>query len=379
MHILHVVNVDKENYYLRNLAEYSDPEKVEYSFVTLADDGCDFVADLRANGWEAWGLSLIGRKNLPKAYREIKKIFVERKPDIVHVHLFEPSLIGLRAAKKLGIKTVLTRHHSDALHKLPFSLKRKFYLSLENYISRNSDHIIAPSRTVREYLVEHEGVPPEKVSIIPYGQTTERFDAVTPEKIESVRKELGMGEGLNLVNVSRLYHRKGHKDLLAAFAKLRYEDGIDATLYLVGDGDVPFETEVRELAKSLGIADSVKFLLWRDDALAVVAAADIVVHPSLEDALSSAVIEALMLEKPIVATDISGVRDSLDDGKYGKIVPPSDPDALRLAVLEVINSLNSARRTASEGRKFLLDYMDARRVGKEHESLYYNLLRSGNE
>lgn len=368
--VLHVVNVDKQNYYLSNLKEYSDPARVEHSFVTLAAADCDFVRDFESKGWNVSGLDLMKRSDYPRAYRALKRVMRETKADIVHAHLFDPSLLGLTAAKRLGLKTVLTRHHSDAIHELASPLKRRFYLSLENYISRKSDHIIAPSRAVRHFLVEREGVPDEKVTIIPYGQTTERFDAVTPEKIAAVREELGMGKRLALVNVSRLFHRKGHKYLFEAFADLT-KDGLDADLYLVGDGE---ERPLLEtLADKLGIRKRTHFLDWRDDALAIVAASDIVAHPSLEDALSSAVIEAVMLEKPIVATDISGVRDSLDNGKFGVIVKPADSGAMKEGLSRVIVKLDEARRRAELGRKYLLDYMDSERVADQTLEIYESL------
>lgn len=301
----------------------------------------------------------------------LSRLLREIDPDIVHTHLFDPSLIGLTVAKRQQRKTVLTRHHSDALHELSSPIKRRFYLGLENYISGRADHIIAPSRMVRECLVDREGVSADKVSVIPYGQTTERFDAITPEKVSAIRDELGMGSQLSMVCVSRLFHRKGHKYLFEAFAKLK-GDELKARLYLVGDGN--YRAELEALAASLGILDDIAFLGWRDDALAIVAASDLVVHPSLEDALSSAVIEALMLERPIVATDISGVRDSLADGKFGKIVAPADADAFRKGIDEVLADIESARKAASSGRKYLLEYMDAGRVARCYADVYRSLL-----
>lgn len=365
--VLHIVDVDKQNYYLANLAEYSDPAKVEYSFVTFAPDNSDFVRDFKERGLKVTSLNCVGRSSYPKAYRMLRKLLREDKPDVVHTHLFDPSLIGLTAAKRSGLKTVLTRHHSDAIHELPSPLKRRFYLSLENYVSRKSDHIIAPSRMVRDFLVDVEGVPERKVSVIPYGQTTERYDAVTAEKIKAVRNELGMEKNLTLVFVSRLYHRKGHKYLFQAFADL-VKDGLNADLYLVGDGDE--QPVLEKMTAELGIADRVHFLGWRDDALTIIAASDIVVHPSLEDALSSAVIESLMLEKPVIATDISGVRDSLDDGKYGKIVKPADAEAFRSGIKETIENLAVARQAAVDGRQYLLKYMDSKRVADQTISIY---------
>jgi glycosyltransferase involved in cell wall biosynthesis len=367
--ILHIVSVDKENYYLNNLVDHSDKDQVEYRFITLASHS-DFAQSLEQRGCVVHCLDSLGRKNVPRAAKSISKILKEENPAVVHTHLFDPSLIGLTVAKRQGRKTVTTRHHSDAIHEISSAAKRRFYLALENYISRKSDHIIAPSRMVRDYLVDKEGVPNEKVSVIPYGQTTDRFDAVTPEKIEAVKKEFGMTKNLALVFVSRLFHRKGHVFLFEAFAGL-VREGLDATLYLVGDGD---KGPLEQAAAKFGISDRVVFAGWRDDALVIMAAADVVVHPSLEDALSSAVIESVMLERPIVATDISGVRDSLDDGKYGTIVAPANAAAFRDGLKSVLTDLESARQKAKAGRKYLLDYMDAKRVADEHIDLYKRLV-----
>ena len=370
LNVVHVLSVDKDNYYLNNLVDYSDKDSVEYTFITLAPY-CEFAESLGRRGRRVYCLDALGKKNFPRAAKAIGKILRDENPDIVHTHLFDPSLIGLTVAKWQRRKTVLTRHHSDAIHELPSGPKRKFYLALENYISRKSDHIIAPSRMVRHYLVDREGVPESKVTIIPYGQTTERFDAVTLEKVDAVRNELGMGKGLAFVFVSRLFHRKGHVYLFEAFGKL-VKEGLDATLYLVGDGDDP--QPYKQAAERFGIADKTVFLGWRDDALAIMAAADVIVHPSLEDALSSAVIESVMLEKPIIATDISGVRDSLDDGKYGTIVAPADAQAFRRGIEEVLGNFESARLKAKQGREYLLNYMDARRVSQAYFDIYQKVL-----
>lgn len=369
--VLHVASLDKPNYYLANLAEYSDPAQVEHSFVTLADPGNEFTPDMRERGLASWDVGETTRRSFPRAFRALGKVIDTASPDIVHTHLFDPSLLGLTAAWFKRRPTVLTRHHSDALHLLEPLPKRKFYLALESYISRMSDHIIAPSRMVRDILVDREGVPGEKVSVIPYGQTSERYDAVTPEDASRVRTELGIGHRTVLVCTSRLFHRKGHMYLFKAFADMK-KNGFEADLLLVGSGD--YQSALEAECARLNISDDVHFLGWRDDALAVIAAADIVVHPSLEDALSSAVIEAVMLERPIVATDISGVRDSLDDGRYGEIVRPADADSMREGIERVHVNMEAARERAAAGRRYLLEYMDAARVAAEYTKLYSRLV-----
>jgi glycosyltransferase involved in cell wall biosynthesis len=143
-------------------------------------------------------------------------------------------------------------------------------------------------------------------------------------------------------------------------------------LYLVGTG--PQQQELEEMAVKEGVDHRVRFLGWRNDALCIMAAADMIVHPSLEDALSSAVIEAVMLQKPVVASDISGVRDTLGNGQYGIIVPPADDEALEKGIRQLIANMVMAKRNAADGKRYLLEYMGAKRVADSYTELYIKLL-----
>lgn len=368
--VLHILEVEKDAFYFSNLVDCSDSSEVEFTFANFAAD-CDFSRSIEKRGLRIFSLGKFQKLKFIQHFNQLNAIMNEVSPDIIHTHLFDPTTIGLWAAKRKGLKTVLTRHHSDAAHMLPSKLKRSFYLWLDRQNNSRADHIIAPSKMVRECVVDREGTPAEKVSILPYGQTSARFDAVTSEIVEQKRAELGMDKQLSLLCVSRLFHRKGHQYLFDAFAAL-IKNGLSAKLYLVGTGD--FRSTLESMVKDLGITDKVEFLGWRDDGLQIIAAADIIVHPSLEDALSQSLIESLMLSKPIVATDISGASDTLDGGKYGKLVRPADAEGLRCALDETIQNLESAKDVASRGKKYLLKYMSAKRVADEYLKIYKNVL-----
>jgi glycosyltransferase involved in cell wall biosynthesis len=368
--VLHILDVEKEAFYFSNLADYTNPTEAEYSFITFAPEG-DFTASIRQRGLRVYALGAVRKSQLPNAARKIWSILKEENPDIVHAHLLNPAIIGLNLAKLQKRKTVLTRHHSDAIHLLPSRLKRSFYLTLEFNNNRRADHIIAPSRMVRECVVAWEGTPADKVSVIPYGQSGARFAAITPEIAAAKRAELSMDKQLSLVCVSRLFHRKGHEYLFSALAPL-LKEGLAVKLYLAGGGE--HEKTLKALVERLGIVDNIEFLGWRKDVLEIIAASDIVVHPSLEDALSQSLIESLMLSKPIVATDISGAADTLGDGQYGRLVPPANAAAIETALREIIGDLPRARETARRGRAYLLDYMDAGRVAREYLKIYTKVL-----
>jgi len=368
--VLHVLDVEKEAHYFNDLVDLTDRNEVEFSFATFSGEG-PFAESMRARGVRVYVLDAPSRSSLPRAAMGLWKILKAEDPDLVHTHLFNPTAVGLLLARMQKRKAVVTRHHSDALHRISNPIKRGFYLAIERLINRNAAHIIAPSQMVGKCIVEWEKTPAEKVSVLPYGQTSKRFDAVTKDVADAKRTELGMDKQLSLLCISRLYHLKGHKYLFDALAPLLH-NGLEAKLYLLGSGDHRLVLE--EYASQLGIRDKVEFLGFREDGLAITSAADIVVHPSLEDALSQALIESLMLGRPIVATDISGAADTLDGGKYGRIVPPADAASFRSALEDVIADLEEARRRAELGRLYILDYMDAKRVAGEYQKIYRMVL-----
>ncbi len=365
---MHVTSVQTSNYYLNNLARHIPAEDVRLFAVTLAGAG-EFCTELEAMGVPCWALNASNRASYPRVILRLAQILRREAIDILHLHLFEPTLLGLLAAALVGRPTIVTRHHSDAIHRLPAGPRKAAYLALEGWISRRARHIIAPSRRVREILTEVEGVSPAKVSVIPYGQTTDRFDRVRSEAPLAIRRELGAGKPY-LVCVSRLHEEKGHPFLLEAFSRLR-RDFPEATLDLVGTG--PEQGSLTALIQRAGLGESVRLLGWRDDALRIMWSADLIVHPSLHEALPSAVIEAVMLGRPLVATDVSGVRDVLGDGEYGFIVPPADPEALWRAMSAALSGLDEARQRAERGRVHVRVYMDAERVAREYVARYQSV------
>lgn len=371
LRVLHVTNVETSNYYLNSLCDFTDRRAVTYLAATLGKEG-SFTKDLDRRGVQVYALDCRHRSQYPKALYQLSRIIQKERVDIVHTHLVEPTLVGMLAAKLRHRVTVVTRHHSDAIYQMPSRAKREAFLKLEEWINRHADHIISPSQMVREILTRREHVPENKVSLIPYGQTLDRFEAIKPEQIEKLRAELGMRERLSLLCVSRLHWEKGHRFLLESFALLR-DEGLDANLYLLGTG--PERELLENLARELDIHDRVFFLGWREEALPVIAAADVIVHAALQEAMPSVVIEALMLERPLVVTDLSGVRDVVGNSKHGIIVPPRNTEALHAALGWTVHNLEQAQQRARAGRKFILEYMSAERVAREYFNVYRRVMK----
>ena len=362
--VLHLTSLEKVNYFLNNLVDYCDRRAIEFTVATLTGEE-EFSVELRKRGISVYCLDCVQRRQAAHASRRLEQIIRKHDIDIVHTHLFDPTLIGVTTAKLLGRAAIMTRHHSDALYRIQNPVKRWMYLRLEQYCNAMADHIVAPSVEVQRILLQRQRVCASKVSLIPYPQDFGRFQSVSENDIARVKRELGMKHTPNLVCVSRLHPEKGHVYLFDALASLGRES-LNVTCYLVGEG--PERKSLEEKAVELGIGQSIRFLGWRDDVLPILAAADVVVHPSLHEALPSALIEALALGKPIVASDVSGVRDIVNG--YGEVVPPANSRAFADAVRLVLADIESANRRAVQGRSHIFKYMAASRVAEAYVKCY---------
>jgi L-malate glycosyltransferase len=163
----------------------------------------------------------------------------------------------------------------------------------------------------------------------------------------------GVRAGLGIVCVGQLYEPKGVHWLIEAFGRVapKYPD---ATLYLVGDPVVreyePYVDELRSQIARLGLGDRVVFTGWRDDALALVSRLDILVHPSRSEGFGRAVLEAMALGKPVIASRVGGLRELIHNSVSGYLVEPADVASIA-ARLDTLLGDAQARATIARAAK----------------------------
>jgi glycosyltransferase involved in cell wall biosynthesis len=371
LRILHVTSDTGANPFINNLCDFTDRRVVNHLAATLGAEG-EFTKALDQRGIQVYALNSPQRGGYPRAIYKLGQIIQRERIDIVHTHLFDPTMIGLLAARLRHRRLVVTRHYADQFYQMPAGYKRSVYLTLEEWIGRSADHFIAPTQMVRDILVRRERVPESKVSVIPYGQLLRRWSTLKPEGVEKLRAELKMQTRLAMVCVASLTREKGHRFLLEAFALLR-DEGLDANLYLAGAGP---EIELLEkLVKELELSDRVHLLGQRYPTLPLLAAADLVIQPALLETQPAAVIDALMLERPLVVTDVCGVRDLVGNSNHAILIPPRNVEALHAAIGWTANNLTQAKERALAGRQFLLEYLSPERVAREYFGVYRKVMK----
>ena len=209
-------------------------------------------------------------------------------------------------------------------------LPRGLQLGLQQFFFPRFRLCIANSPASRQKLLD-EGVPASRIVLVPNGHDMERFRIAREVSRHPIRESLGVGDDEYLLfSCGRLIPTKRYPDLLEAFARLRGTTERPIRLAIAGDG--PIRSELESVAESLDLGDTVQFLGMRKDILQLHVAADLFVFPSEVEGLPNAVLEAVLMDRPVVAMDIPGVRYIYDGCSDIDLVTPRDVDGLVTAI-----------------------------------------------
>jgi glycosyltransferase involved in cell wall biosynthesis len=229
---------------------------------------------------------------------------------------------------------------------------------------RWGDAFVSISARIHTELRE-VGVPEERIWELPNGVDTDHFRPLDPPGRAALRRGLGFPRGLLTLFTGRLAHQKGLDVLLRAWPRVLARCP-QALLLLVGDGEA--RPELESLARTLGIAPTVRWLGARNDVAPYLQAADVYVFPSRGEGMPVALLEALAVGLPVVATDVEGVRELLTPSD---VVPLDAPDRLAEAVVAALSSDRTSQGLEARARvvhRFALDAVADRYV-EQYQSL----------
>ncbi|MFF8973588.1 glycosyltransferase family 4 protein [Streptomyces sp. NPDC014995] len=300
----------------------------------------------------------------------------EYRPDVIHSHLIIAKLVArvVSAAYRpaLVVSQVPGMVH---LRIVPFRI-------LERLSLRRDDLVLGSCRAIAR---RYQAMGARSVAVSYYGCDVHRFDPATSP--EAFRREFGLTDDTPAVGmVAYMYASKlrefrqvgvkGHEVLIDA-VPLILRQHPRAMFFVVGDelvGDGRYRRELERRADRLGVADRIRFTGFRSDISSVMAGLDVLVNPSMDESACYAVVEALLMRKGVVASDVGGLPDTVQHGRTGLLVPPADPPALAQAVNELLTDPAARLRMADRGRELALRQFDiAGTVGQVNE-LYHQAL-----
>jgi glycosyltransferase involved in cell wall biosynthesis len=250
-------------------------------------------------------------------------------------------------------------------------LRKTVYKIADRHSARYVTRYITVSRVLKDRLVRERGIPPAKISIIYNGVELDQYNPnLYPS--EETRRTLGIPNNYPVIGtIGRLVYQKGFSYFLEA-AKQIYLKKKQVQFVIVGHGRE--EANLKYLANSLGISHVCTFAGLRFNIAQILSAVDIFVLPSILEGLPRIVIEAMAMKRPIVASDIDGVREQLRHNETGLLVPPADPKALAEAILDVLDDHERAERLGREARKDAEEKFDLKHTLANVEMLYEKVL-----
>jgi glycosyltransferase involved in cell wall biosynthesis len=251
---------------------------------------------------------------------------------------------------RLPLRVVLNQHEhltESARYLYPTWLDRALMRVIARYLFRRADRIVAVAEGVKWDLVTRFGLPAERIVVVHNPIDTQALARRAREPVPGWGRGLGAG-GHWALAVGRLVELKGYASLIEGFARLPAT--LEAHLAIIGAG--PERARLEAVIERLGLVGRVRLLGSQENPWSYMAAADVLVLSSLTEAFPNVLGEAMALGVPVLSTDCgAGVREYLEDGRCGLLVPPADPGALADGLRRLFTDPALRRRLVEQGRR----------------------------
>ena len=327
-------------------------------------------------------LSLI---NDIRSFVEIRKIIREYKPNIVHTHASKSGALGRLAAILSGVPIIVHTFHGHVFHSYFGKLKTYLYLLIERFLASKSSAIIAISNLQKDELVNNFKIcSSKKMHVIPLGFDLERFQVDRYENRNSFRTEFALEDDCIAIGiVGRLTAIKNQELFLRSVKEVTKNCKKLLKVFLIGDGED--KEKLKNLCEDLNMPFSksysqkeeilVYFTSWRQDMERVYAGLDIVALSSLNEGTPVTLIEAQAANKPIVATDVGGIRDIVIENKTGLLSKSGDLKGLANNLRKLIDDDNLRDQLGRSGYDNVIRSFSYKRLVSDVKSLYTELLK----
>jgi glycosyltransferase involved in cell wall biosynthesis len=295
------------------------------------------------------------------------------KIDLVHTHLFSSNFWGRIVARVTGVPVVSTEHNVD-------HWKKPYHFWLDRAVAGISFKVVCVSRKVEAFYLEKVPALRGKTAVIYNGIDTEFFkprgergtgnetrDAGHGAR-DKAQERLGAPRGRFLAgNVGRLVTHKRQQNFIEAVARLK-NAGLDIGGILAGDG--PHRAELEKQARASGLEQEIIFTGFSNDTRPLYAAMDAFVLCSDREGFPMTVLEAMAAGVPVVAADVGGVSECVEDEKTGLLIPAGDPGAIARALARLAEKPELRMRLAENALERVRSEFTVRKMAAEHEVLY---------
>lgn len=346
---------------LFHLTTLLDPSRFGVAGVASLKPAGPYLEKLSALGAKTFSLELRGRPGL-RHLRELSGIIARQRPDAVCALMYQAIQLCRLAKRRLRGKTDF---HLISSPRVSYRTRSWPSLLVDRALKGQDDLLIAESQATRDYLIKRLGYAEDRVRVVYNGVD---LTGLTSAKLEREKKrlELGVGAGEILLGTAgRLDAQKGHAVLLDAMAGLK-----DMPLRLLILGEGPLRAPLEERLRRLGLEGRVRLAGEKQDALAWLSALDVFVLPSLWEGLPNALLEAMSLGLPCLASRVDGVPEVLADGQNGLLVEAGDSGTLARRIAELCGDEELRRRLGQAGEETVRRRLSLPRMIADYEAAY---------
>ncbi|MEW6145835.1 MAG: glycosyltransferase family 4 protein [Thermodesulfobacteriota bacterium] len=300
------------------------------------------------------------------AFLTLRSICLRTSPHILHSHGYKGDIFLATLKRTLkGPVIVSTKHGStDA------TSRTSFYERLGDMSLRYFDRVVAVSEYTKKKLIELH-VPERKIEVIHNGIDVSSFSGA---EIGSLRQSLNISEDSRVVGfIGRLGPEKGITYLLEAADRI-CRSTRDVYFVLIGEGILKKETE--NFVESRKLRDRIIVLGWRKDATDILLDMDMLLLPSLTEGTPMVILEAMAAGVPVIASDVGGIGEIIEDSRTGLLIKPRDPVAIVESVKALLDDGGLAERISRNAAREIESRFSARRMSEKYEKTYLSLMKA---
>lgn len=318
-----------------------------------------------------------------KAYKEIKKIIKEFKPDIVHTHASKAGAIGRLAAIDCNVPIIVHTFHGHVFHSYFGKLKTAFYKTIERYLAKHSTAIVAISNKQKQELSESFQITAkDKIHVVPLGFDLTKFTLnKESNRIEFREKYNLKDDQLAIGIIGRLAPIKNHSLFIESIAHLKQKGITNFKAFIIGDGDT--RNTIVEACEQFNVSWSnnptdnvdVIFTSWITNVEWALHGLDIVTLTSLNEGTPVSIIEAQAAGKYVVSTNVGGIEDVLHP-ECGLLSEISDKISFFDNLYKACTQKEQLQKSAEKGEKWALSKFSYMRLVDDMRQLYTQLLKS---
>lgn len=337
--------------------------KNKFQFIIIAPPG-KFLEKYQKLNLKIYPLLL---KNLLKNILRIRQVIKREKPKIIHCHgtraafLVRTALIRLKEKPK-----VLYTLHGFHLPKKHFFV-RWFFLILEKILNHWTDLLICVSEADKRLVLKFKTISSRKIKVIKNGIDIEKF-RVNLKGIQKIKKELGLMNKFILSSIGRLHPQKDFSTILKALRLLIPNFKNNIKLLIIGDG--PQKEFLEKEVKNLKLKEYVKFLGFREDIPLLINLSDIIILSTNWEGLPLIPLETAVCKKPIIASDVNGVRETIIDTMTGYLFKVGSKEDLARKILKLAKSKELRKKIGNKAFEFVSKKFSKEKMIKEYQNLY---------